>query len=104
MMSTEEQRRAFAVPQESVLPRSIDAAAWFVNWVCVVMIFLGLVMLGHDMRENSAMRAKQMRVLEAHMDKLIKDMAVRPSDVLPHVLRVEKLITEGCAITTAAGQ
>jgi hypothetical protein len=87
---------------------SINAGAWIVNWICVVIVFLGLVMLSHDMRTMSALRNEQIQQLidmneaqESAIKRLVRDMDVRPKDVLPHVLAIERILTNGCAVTTA---
>lgn len=93
---------------------SIAAGAWIVNWICVIMLFFGLITVGkklsdmdndgtgglakvkQELIEQGAARDVQIQFLT---DRLAD---VAPKDVLPHVLKIEEMVKECRGSWTAA--
>jgi hypothetical protein len=82
---------------------SANATAWIVNWCCVVMLFAGMVVMSHsiDMLQADAIKAwsearEERRLVKAEVSMLAAALKVRPEHVLPHMLKIEDLLTRRC--------
>jgi hypothetical protein len=82
---------------------SVLATAWIVNWIVLIVLFGGLVMLGHEIRYNAESRMKQVDALmklnnqqDAQLKRLSEALAATPKHVLPHVLKIEEMLQTGC--------
>jgi hypothetical protein len=80
-----------------------NASAWIINWICLVMLFIGLVMLSHSIAvlqantvENWAQSRNERHILRGQVDILAESLKVSPRDVLPHVLKIEQILDKGC--------
>jgi hypothetical protein len=82
---------------------SVNATAWIVNWIVLSVLFIGLIMLGNEIRWNTQMRHEQIEVLaklngeqDAHLKRLAAALEVSPKHVLPHVVKIEKMLEGKC--------
>jgi hypothetical protein len=80
-----------------------NASAWIINWICLVMLFIGLVMLSHSVAAlqgsvvwNWEAARNERYVLKGQIDILANNLKVSPRDVLPHVLKIEQILDKGC--------
>ena len=55
----------------------VDTApyAWIANWACMVMLFGGLVMLGHQTRETALLVAQSRELAEQQRTQIENDVA-----------------------------
>jgi hypothetical protein len=80
--------------------------AWIANWICLVVLFGGLVMMSRSIAglQTAAMasweQARNERyVLKSQIAILADALQVTPRDVLPHVVKIEQMLDSGCAVT-----
>lgn len=69
-----------------------NATAWIVNWICVVLIFVGLVVVSNQMATTTQLRNEQIKQLMA----LNREQDAAIDRLVPHVLQVEKILRESC--------
>jgi hypothetical protein len=81
----------------------VDSFAWIANWLCMVMLFIGLVMLSQsiatlqtDTVENWEAARNERHVLRGQINLLAETLKVSPKDVLPHVLKIEEMLAGRC--------
>jgi hypothetical protein len=80
-----------------------NASAWIVNWICLVVLFIGMVLMSHSISElqtavvsNWERSRNERYVLKGQIDILSETLKVSPRDVLPHVLKIEQILDRGC--------
>jgi hypothetical protein len=83
-----------------------NATAWIINWICVMMLFIGLVMLSHSIdalqvsaTENWEHARNERYVLKSQINILADALSVSPKDVLPHVIKIEQMLHGKCGVT-----
>jgi hypothetical protein len=84
-------------------------SAWIVNWICVALIFCGLIMLGNTLRDVSGEQVRTLKTLQvegvrrdAEIEALRRTLEVSsPKDVLPHVLKIEQMMASECPLRAA---
>ena len=80
----------------------VNVLGWVVNWLCMVMLFFGLVILGKNL-SNETQRAteadqksyqQRMLLQEAVLDLKKKLDQTSPTDVMREVLEIKRLLEQ----------
>jgi hypothetical protein len=78
----------------------VNILGWVVNWLCMIMLFFGLVILGRNLSTETQRakladeRSSQQRTLlqEAVLDLKKKLDQTSPTDVMKEVLEIKRML------------